>query len=32
MYDADGPDGVNAQSETLEIKKDGAINLENFNK
>lgn len=32
MYDADGPDGVNAQSETLEIKKDGTINLENFNK
>ena len=32
MYDADGPDGVNAQSETLEIKKDGVINLENFNK
>ena len=32
MYDADGPDGVNAKSETLEIKKDGAINLENFNK
>lgn len=27
MYDADGPDGVNAQSETLEIKKDGTINL-----
>lgn len=32
MYDADGPDGVNAQSETLEIKKDGTINLSNFNK
>lgn len=32
MYDADGPDGVNAQSETLEIKKDGTINLQNFNK
>lgn len=32
MYDADGPDGVNAQSETLEIKKDGTINLYNFNK
>ena len=32
MYDADGPDGVNAQNKTLEIKKDGTINLENFNK
>lgn len=32
MYDADGPDGVNAQSETLEIKKDGTINFKNFNK
>jgi hypothetical protein len=32
MYDEDGPDPEDAKSETLEIKKDGVINLENFNK
>lgn len=32
MYDEDGPDPKDAKSETLEIKKDGVINLENFNK